>query len=78
MNLDKYWNLRRLNVTKKIDENHRVNNVRAISHKENNSKQSSKNKKIVESILKDVKKNGDIAVKKYEKKIWSKNFIIKV
>ncbi len=31
-------------------------------------KQSKKNRKIVESILADVKKNGDLAVKKYEKK----------
>lgn len=32
------------------------------------TKNSSKNQKIVESILKDVKKNGDVALKKYEKK----------
>ena len=31
-------------------------------------KQSQKNKSIVESILKNVQKNGDSAVKKYEKK----------
>ena len=34
-------------------------------------KQPQKNKSVVESILKDVQKNGDSAVKKYEKKfIW--------
>ena len=32
------------------------------------TKNSSKNQKIVEPILKDVKKSGDVAVKKYEKK----------
>ena len=31
-------------------------------------KPTSKNKKIIESIISDVKKNGDLAVKKYEKK----------
>ncbi|WP_428325857.1 histidinol dehydrogenase [Nitrosopumilus sp.] len=36
------------------------------------TKNSSKNQKIVESILKDVKKNGDAAVKKYEKKFGTK------
>ena len=33
-------------------------------------KQPQKNKSIVESILKNVQKNGDSAVKKYEKKIY--------
>ena len=37
------------------------------------SKPSQKNKSVVESILKDVKKNGDIAVKKYEKKFSGAN-----
>lgn len=36
------------------------------------TKDSSKNQKIVKSILKDVKKNGDVAVKKYEKKFSAK------
>lgn len=36
------------------------------------TKDSSKNQKIVESILKDVKKNGDTALKKYEKKFGAK------
>ena len=36
-------------------------------------KQSQKNKKIVESILNDVKKHGDSAVKKYEKKFSKAN-----
>ncbi len=36
-------------------------------------KQPQNNKTIVESILKDVKKNGDIAVKKYEKKFTKAN-----
>ena len=36
-------------------------------------KQPQKNKTIVESILKDVKKNGDIAIKKYEKKFSKAN-----
>lgn len=36
------------------------------------TKNSSKNQKIVESILVDVKRNGDIAVKKYEKKFGAK------
>ncbi len=31
-------------------------------------KQPQKNRIIVESILKDVKKNGDVAIRKYEKK----------
>jgi len=34
-------------------------------------KQSQKNKSIVESILKNVQKNGDVAIKKYEKKFSS-------
>lgn len=37
------------------------------------TKISSKNQKIVESILKDVKKNGDSAIKKYEKKFGGGN-----
>lgn len=37
------------------------------------TKNSSKNQKIVESILKDVKKNGDAAIKKYEKKFGGGN-----
>ncbi|MCE2505745.1 MAG: histidinol dehydrogenase [Nitrosopumilaceae archaeon] len=36
------------------------------------TKNSSQNQKIVESILKDVKKNGDTALKKYEKKFGAK------
>lgn len=36
------------------------------------TKNSSKNQKIVEPILNDVKKNGDAAVKKYEKKFGAK------
>ena len=36
-------------------------------------KQPQKNKSIVESILKDVQKNGDSAVKKYEKKFTGAN-----
>ncbi len=32
-------------------------------------KEPQKNKTIVESILKDVKKNGDVAIKKYEKSL---------
>ena len=36
------------------------------------TKDSSKTQKIVESIIKDVKKNGDIALKKYEKKFGAK------
>ena len=37
------------------------------------TKNSSKNQKIVESILKDVKKNGDSSIKKYEKKFVGGN-----
>lgn len=37
------------------------------------TKNSSKNLKIVESILKDIKKNGDPAIKKYEKKFGGTN-----
>ena len=37
------------------------------------TKNSSKNQKIVESILKDVKKNGDTSIKKYEKKFGGGN-----
>ena len=37
------------------------------------TKNSSKNQKIVESILKDVKKNGDPSIKKYEKKFGGGN-----
>ena len=36
-------------------------------------KQPQKNKTIVESILKDVKKNGDVAIRKYEKKFSKAN-----
>jgi histidinol dehydrogenase len=36
-------------------------------------KQPQKNKKIVESILNDVKKNGDVAIKKYERKFSKAN-----
>ena len=36
-------------------------------------KQAQKNKSIVESILKNVQKNGDSAVKKYEKKFTGAN-----
>ena len=36
-------------------------------------KQPSKNKSIVESILKNVKKNGDVAIQKYEKKFSGAN-----
>ncbi|MHA7734271.1 histidinol dehydrogenase [Nitrosopumilus sp. S6] len=36
------------------------------------TKNPSKNQKIVEPILRDVKKNGDVAVKKYEKKFGAK------
>ena len=36
-------------------------------------KEPQKNKTIVESILKDVKKNGDVAIKKYEKKFSKAN-----
>ena len=36
-------------------------------------KQPQKNKSIVESILKDVKKNGDVALRKYEKKFSKAN-----
>jgi len=36
------------------------------------TKDSSKNQKIVESIIKDVKKNGDAALKKYEKNLVQK------
>jgi histidinol dehydrogenase len=36
-------------------------------------KPTSKNKKTIESIISDVKKNGDLAVKKYEKKFGGKN-----
>ncbi|MDH3341276.1 MAG: histidinol dehydrogenase [Nitrosopumilus sp.] len=36
-------------------------------------KQPQKNKSIVESILKDVKKNGDVALQKYEKKFSKSN-----
>jgi len=36
-------------------------------------KQPQNNKTIVESILKDVKKNGDVAIKKYEKKFSKAN-----
>ena len=36
-------------------------------------KQPQKNKTIVESILKNVKKNGDLAVRKYEKKFTGAN-----
>ena len=36
-------------------------------------KTSPKNKKIIESIISDVKKNGDLAVKKYEKKFGGKS-----
>ncbi len=42
------------------------------------TKNSSKNQKIVESILKDVKKNGDAALKKYEKKFGSNISTFKV
>ena len=38
------------------------------------TKNSSKNQKIVESILKDVKKNGDTAIKKYEKKFGGRKY----
>ena len=36
-------------------------------------KQPQNNKTIVESILKDVKKNGDVAIRKYEKKFSKAN-----
>jgi len=36
-------------------------------------KQPQKNRIIVESILKDVKKNGDVAIRKYEKKFSRAN-----
>ena len=42
------------------------------------TKNSSKNQKIVESILKDVKKNGDSSLKKYEKKFGANISTFKV
>ena len=44
-----------------------VTNVEKFASK-NIPKQPQKNKKIVESILKKVQKDGDSAIKKYEKK----------
>ena len=38
-------------------------------------KEPQKNKIIVESILKDVEKNGDVAIKKYEKKFSKANIV---
>ncbi|MCG3780373.1 MAG: hypothetical protein JW390_60074 [Nitrosopumilus sp.] len=38
-------------------------------------KQPQKNKSVVESILKNVQKNGDSAVKKYEKKFTGANLL---
>ena len=46
---------------------HKVTNIEQFVAKIT-PKQAQKNKSIVESILKNVQKNGDSAVKKYEKK----------
>jgi len=50
----------------------KVSNVESFAEKII-PKQPQNNKTIVESILKDVKKNGDIAVRKYEKKFTKAN-----
>ena len=46
---------------------HKVTNIESFVAKVL-PKQPQNNKNIVESILKDIQKNGDLAVKKYEKK----------
>ena len=46
----------------------KVSNIEKFTSQINNSTQPQKNKKIVESIIKDVQKNGDNAIRKYEKK----------
>jgi len=50
----------------------KVNNIEKFAVK-SLPKQPQKNRIIVESILKDVKKNGDVAIRKYEKKFSRSN-----
>ena len=50
----------------------KVTNIEQFTHKVFSTRPQ-KNKSIVESILKDVKKNGDDAIRKYEKKFSGAN-----
>ena len=52
----------------------KVNNVEKFAS-QILSKQSHNNKAIVESILKNVQKNGDVAIRKYEKKFTGANIV---